>query len=82
MNALPFVLTELSSFGQYIYGIYLGFNGELLPDVRWIPDLHLLTCHPKLYLFLFEPSCCSPRCYPCLRAMSLPCLGSTSQNMF
>ena len=36
------VLTGLSSFGQYIYGIYLGFNGEILPEVRLTPDLSSL----------------------------------------
>jgi hypothetical protein len=30
------VLTEVSSFGQYIYGIYLGFNGEIPLEVRSI----------------------------------------------
>lgn len=37
-----FVLTAVTSFGQYIYGIYLGFNGEIPPEVCSIPDPDLL----------------------------------------
>ena len=39
MDIITLVLTELSSFGQYIYGIYLGFNGEILSEVCSIPDI-------------------------------------------
>jgi hypothetical protein len=78
---LLFVLTKAISLGQYIYGVYLGFNGEILPEVRSIPDPCLLI-HEKPYLFLSAPSCCSPRCCPCLRATSSRCSVSTSQNTF
>lgn len=30
---LRFLLTTVDSFGQYVYGIYLGFNGEILLKV-------------------------------------------------
>ena len=40
----------MTSFGQYIYGIYLGFNGEIPLEVRLTPDwlTHLSTALPFL----------------------------------
>jgi hypothetical protein len=37
------LLTPITSFGQYIYGIYLGFNGEILLEVYSISDIGLLV---------------------------------------
>ena len=81
MDIATFRLTGVNSFGQYIYGVYLGFNGEIPPEVRSIPDLGLLI-RQKPCLFSFAPNCCSPRYCPCLRVTSSRYLGSTSQNTF
>ena len=81
MDSVTLVLIEVSSFGQYIYGVYLGFNGEILLEVGSAHDLGLLTLQ-KPYLFSFARSCSSPRCCLCLQATSSRCLGSTSQGIF
>ena len=42
MSDVYSVLTSWTRFGQYVYGIYLGFNGEIPLEMRSIADLGLL----------------------------------------